>query len=83
MAGARRRVGPPLRLQPFDLARYVGSEERGIAPPYTPAELLVLGAGAVGLICALAARGPLSPRAAAHAVSKYNRRRFHARPKRD
>ena len=68
------------RLRPFDLTRYVGSEERGIPAPYTPAQILVLAAGAIGLLTALQVRGRVAVRKAAGAVSNYHRARFHARP---
>jgi len=81
MARVKRRcVKEQPRLKPFDLARYLGSEERNLPPPYTQAELVVLGAGALGLLAALAAPGPLNTRQASHAASKHNRRRFHLQP---
>ena len=70
----------PTRLQPFDLTRYLGSEERGVPPPYTSAEISVLSAGTIGLLLALAIPSQAGMIAAAHATNRYNRRRFHPRP---
>ncbi|MBS3927818.1 MAG: hypothetical protein KGZ65_04420 [Sphingomonadales bacterium] len=61
------------------MTRYVGSEERGIPARYTPAQLIVLSAGAVGLLAALAQPTEPAARAAAHLASKHNRRRFQPR----
>lgn len=69
---------PARPIRAFDLARYLGSEERGIKPRFTPTQLVVLSAGAVGLLRALA-----QPRArvvkVARAYSDLHRRRFPAR----
>lgn len=79
MAGRCRRVKHPPKLQPFDLTRYLGSEERGVPPPYTSAEIIVLSVGALGLLAALEVPGPQGICAAARAVSRSNRRRFYLR----
>ena len=74
------RTWPAPRLRPFDLACYLGSEERGLPPPYTPAQLVVMGAGAIGLLAALTMPRAGPARRAARAASDHNRARFHRRP---
>ena len=74
----RREPKTPLRVRAFDLTRYLGSEERGIKPRYTRAQLLVLSAGTIGLLHALA-QAPARVVKVSRAYSDLHRRRFPAR----
>ncbi len=69
------------RPRPFDLARYVGSAERGIHARYTPTQIEVLSAGTLGLLAAIRQSSPARAKAVAQAACDFNRRRFQ-RPRR-
>ncbi len=75
-----KKAAPVPRLKPFDLTKYLGSEENDLPAPYTSTQLSVLSLGTVGLLAILQVRGRVRMRRAARAVSEHYRRHFHPDP---
>ena len=70
------------KVRPFDPVRWLGSEARGIPPPFTTQELTVMVAGSSGLRLAIMKPTIEECKAEANANIELNRWRFHEEPDR-